>query len=94
MYTCLYANVHNVCAHKCVHVVCMCIHTFMYLCMHVCTHVHETQESNKEFIYYCFPSVGRDLLSSSPVNITLLNSTSSSFWGIAPPPKGLILGRW
>ena len=87
------------CEHISVYMLCACpyIHLCVCVCMYacVCTHVHETQESNKEFIYYCFPSVGRDLLfSSSPVNITFLNSTSSSFWGIAPPPKGLVLGRW
>lgn len=62
---CVHISVYMLCACAYIHL-CVCVH--MYAC--VCTQVHETQESNKEFIYYCFPSVGRDLLSSSsPVNI-------------------------
>ena len=74
MYTRLHANVH-VCTQKHVHVVCMCIYAHlcvcvcMYVCMHVCIHMcMKLRGVTKSLLL--FPSVGRDLLSSSsPANI-------------------------
>ena len=69
----------------------MCMHVYMYA--RVYTHVHETQESNKEFITVS-PQLGEICsLLHQLTFIPLLNSTYSSFWGLSLPPKGLVLGR-